>query len=539
MIDAPNAAFDENAAAPVRYVTIYGHIDKYARASDMSAWTLTEISNGAAVGNTRSRAEEVFAGHEGTTYPYAMLDGQWRLGQTWPTGEYLRLAGETDGVRGFVSETVTGAQGVFDDLTLRADVSGYQTSASTDLVIGWDTQRAECAADFAVTILTQDGENIPVAQVSGNRKPISTVRLPQLGERAISCIDIAVQRWSIAAAGVTAKVISIALREAYYNLTADDIIRLSVTQDAGMQNGVLAGTAPSACATLELNNADRRFDLSNPACHFAGMRPRDLRLLLYCGFAQQAVRIGTLQVKSWTVSQLDVTASVQAQDVVSAFGEETFSMESCAVTFPCTALELAQEVNRQSGIGAEIFADEAVAAVVIARAPDWQSLSCREALRQIAEACGALVSATPDGRVRVHRLTGAQAYAVNGDNCYEVGLPSTSETALHGVKVEWFDEAGDAHVYALGTAGYAQISANTLIQSEAMAADVAQTVMRTIASAQRREIEWRGNPRVEIGDRLTMRDRYGQATNLRIDRQTISYGGGLRMTSAGYAAQEE
>ena len=68
---------------------------------------------------------------------------------------------------------------------------------------------------------------------------------------------------------------------------------------------------------------------------------------------------------------------------------------------------------------------------------------------------------------------------------------------------------------------------------------VAQAVMRTIASAQRREIEWRGNPRVEIGDRLNMNDRYGQAANLRIDRQTISYGGGLRMTSAGYAVQEE
>lgn len=539
MIDAPNEAFDGNARAGVRYVTIYGHIDKYARESDKSGWTLTEYSGGVEMPDSgRGRPDEVFRGYEGTTYPYAMLDGQWRLDTPWETGETLRLASETEGVRGFVSASVTGAKGAFDELVIRANVNGYVTSAATDLVISWDTQRAEYAQEFGVTIETEDGERIGVAQVTGNTRPISTVRLPQMGERGIAHVDIAVTRWSIAAAGVTCKILSIQFREAYYNLTADDIIRMSLTHDAGVQSGVMAGSAPSARATLELSNDDRRFDLTNPSCHFAGVRPRDLRLLLYCGFAEQAVRIGTLYVTSWTASQIDVTASVQAQDVVSAFGEVQFRMAECAVSFPCTALALAQEVSRQSGIGAEISADDQVGAVVFERAPDWQVMSCREALRQIAEACGAIAYATPDGRVQLRALTGGARYEVDADNCYEVRLPMESGTALHGARIEWTDAAGETNEYATGTAGYAQVTGNALIQSAERAEAVAQAVMRTIGSAQRREVEWRGNPRLEIGDVLTMRDRYGAEATVRIDRQTISYGGGLRMTSAGYAAQE-
>lgn len=538
MIDRPSADFDEQAVAPARRVELFAQVDRYLRDSDISAWSLKEYNNGTEItANDRGRWREVFAGADTTTYAYAMLDGQWKL-ETPHNDATLRLASRTDGIRAFVSHAVTDSQGYFDGLTVRIGLGdGWRSTGGGAVRIIWDAARAEYATDYIIRMRTVAGKEIEAARVIGNTYITVSHVLPQEAE-LIAYIDIEIKRWSIQAAGVTAKINTFSLPDAYYNLTTDDILALTLTQASGAQRGMPVGTAASARLTISIANDDGRFSMNNPASRFYQLRARDLRVLLYAGFAGSVVRVGTYYVNEWRTSDYSLTATVCAQDIVSMLGDLVFDPIMASVSYPATLATLADKVNEQAAIGIAVQMASDAAGVTVPRAPDWEAMSCREAYRIIAQAAGALVASTPISNVRIAPRDGAQ-YALAPEALYSITTPTTQEEAQDGALVEWVDEAGDTHEVTAGGTVQVVVRGNPLIQTQAQAQAVAQAILRSLGTGERREIAWRGNPRVEAGDALALTDKYGNALSIRVDSQTLTLAGGLKQTSSGYTTAGE
>lgn len=534
MINTTCTTFDADAQAPARYVNVYAQVDKYTRASVIKTWALTELAHGQIVPNTRSRIDEVFAENEGTSYPYGMLDGLWRLEMPYTNNQRLALASQTQGVRGFVSMTATGEGGFFDDLILRYTVNAYRTTTTCELAITWDPKRAEYAESYIVTAYTVDDDSITIADVLSNRSASCVHTLPQLSAD-IAYIDIRICRWNVKAAGVSAKCISMRVREKYYALTSDDIIAANYTQDSGARDGAIIGTASSGRLSMQINNASGYFAMDNPQGHFYGVKPKELRVRLYCGFEHAAVLVATLYVTEWSSQNWQVSASISAQDIVSVFGAEPY--DPSAVAYPCTVADLAEDINNQSGIGVQMSIDIAIANIQIPHIPQWSKTTCREALRLLSEACGASVRATPEGHVVMERRDGNATYTIDGDAVFDIGTPRTLSSALKGAMVDYVMQDGVIDTVTLGVEPRAYVQGNPLIQTADMAHGVAEQIIDGLGSQDRQEIVWRGNPRVEPGDLLCATNRYNKNVTIRVDSQTMHYSGGLRMTSAGYCRE--
>lgn len=482
-------------------------------------------------GNDRGIPRQIVDDVQDISYRYAMLDGSWALGEEWC------LASETIGKRGWVSMSLSGASGIFDppvsvivktDGTLKAD-------SSNSVLVAFDNRRNEWPVDFEVVLLA-GGSIIPVAEILGNSEVALTVPLSVEEDTPFSGYGIRVRRWNIP--GRTIKVALCYLGN-FLEFREEDILNMRITSESGsMIQRSSIGSVVSSRLVLEVANSMSVLNPQNPEGHMYGINPERLRVMPSAGFMGETVALGTFYVQNWPVDDQRSILTITAQDIVSLLGTETYNTEDSNLVYPCSISDVIFDALNQTGISIHVdFPDEALPIV-------YRPLAGSFGLRQL------IVKAAVIMRCRaVASTTGALSFLTSQkyrppdlliplDDYFSLSVPSFGSQPYAGVEVEYTNADGTKDYARFGywdqKGLILSITGNELIQTNRTATDVAYAAWLDLRYGENpKNLEWRGNPVLEIGDNVGVEDRFGGMQVVNVENMTLSVSGGMQSTISG------
>ncbi len=435
----------------------------------------------------------------------------WQL-----NGRYL-LSDENNFEIGWWSGAMSNGEGVFATpqvltftFTENQDGSGF--------TIIFDDKTGNCARDF--TIQTYNASNILLtsAIVTDNEESTIYVALPTDNYRKII---VTFTKTSLPYRRI--RVVEFVFGQLQV-FGKDDISSIETTfeMDSAMES------LPSKALTLTINNADKRYNVLNPAGIYRFLQKRQ-RILVQIGINEEYVNLGRFYFRESKANDNSLTATIYANDMFMTLDNTTCTIGQSGTW---TVLEAVTAVVNDSGQNIVFDVTGDVGARIVQKCIPSDTTH-REALRLIAQAgrCSCFFD-------RYNTLTFREADLssfvdeLNDDRM--VKRPTITDTGLiNKVVVTARDEYSEVEdVIYTATDRESDESENTLEITNALAAsqDVADWLLQMAKLRIAYEITEQGNPARELCDSVKVYDIYGENKNTLTVSERFKFDGALTGT---------
>lgn len=250
------------------------------------------------------------------------------------------------------------------------------------------------------------------------------------------------------------------------------------------------------------------------------------RLISYISDRYEYVPLGTFFISDKVdVDRNENTTTVEARDGF-VFMEGTYESN---LSYPTSISNVALEIANKSGIEVDPISYSHLSNYTIYKPEGY---TFRQAIGLIGQYEAGFVCFDREGKLAIRKLSDPK-FRINPDNYYSKGL--TKNELLYqpkGITCKVIKKVGnnssETTELQTGSTSGAQIS----IENNLMTQSMLETIFNKVKSINFYPINlnWRGNPALEVGDWITMTDRQGKQFKSPVLNYTITFSGGLCST---------
>lgn len=436
---------------------------------------------------------------------------------------------------GFVSEGISDANGYFGTIvtnvnppaillnpvpeTVTMTYGASHTSAG--VTVTFDPLMNEYAVDFTVT--AYDASNIVVftQTITGNtdvqRKVIGTVA-------NFKKIVISITRWSKGYRHARIAEVDAGIVLVYTN---EELIRFNLAEEMDP----IASNLVIPEFEFTVDNSSSEFDPLNPSGIYASLQLRQRifgEIGLNLSDRVEWVPLGLFYLSEWRSDQGGMTATFRGRSKLDLLESNYFEQLTPQTGYSLGTMAI--QVLSAAGIG-NYSIDPAL--LSISTNGLIKKSTCREVLQLIAIAAQATIRITRDDVLRIETT---RANSVAGTVTFDEYLeePQIDQgKQVHSGTVSYFttlDTATGSVTVTDSNVSNGEVitlDSNTLINTNAHATAVATWLKARRNEYRLLKVNWRGNPAVELYDRLIFENRYVINQNVFVTKQELRYEGYL------------
>lgn len=310
-------------------------------------------------------------------------------------------------------------------------------------------------------------------------------------------------------------------------IAGEMICGLSISEGA---DGELApGSVLSATCTLELANDQGQW--SEGGSLLGGRLLRGATLMLRIGAAEA----GALLWQDLGVFQIERAICMDAQALMRIEASDSIAYELNGGFQDDLQYPVSLEALWRHALGQTRYIWNGTVPngnAIIDAQPDWKDTSLRGVLGWIAAAAGSFVRVNRSGTLELCPLTSSAVARVIPPQSYlslqcsdsSYGPVDALRVKAQGADAERVYRVGETALYTLSVSG------NPLFQNEAPGLDaLAQGMLDVVAGFENREMDftWRGDPTLNIGDRVSVTDPQNRTHAAVLTRQTLRFAQGF------------
>ena len=246
------------------------------------------------------------------------------------------------------------------------------------------------------------------------------------------------------------------------------------------------------------------------------------KLKIYIGTKNELVQYCDFYAEEITRDEVKKQITITAYDLI--YNTTNHLQKELTINLPITLLEYAAAVADFMGL--EIEADNQIDInYTNEMPPNFEgNETIRDVLSAIAEATGTICYISNTNKLRFYRLLEASFLTVGNSQIfdYTIGERVTLSKITHATELEDNYSAGD-------DTGFNQIMRNNpFIENREDIASILTKLLNKNSGIKQYayKLKWRGNPQIEIGDYILMKDKLIYYLG-----ETITYNGGLSVTS--------
>lgn len=398
--------------------------------------------------------------------------------------------------------------------------------SSIGVTIVFDQQANEYAKNFTVVVKDSGGSTLHTETVTNNTlsKYILEENLTDFRQ-----IVITITKWATGYRRARITEVDFGIIQDY---TDEEIISLNILEELDtLSNQVTANEVK-----LTLDNQNKAFNILNPTGIYPYLQ-RSQKLIPYLGVVitdtlTEYVRMGTYYLTEWASEEGTLTATFTARDVLDLLEQNTFAETSYTSK---TIKYILEDILDDAGITDYVIDTDLGSITVSGTLPES---SHREAIQTAAIAGMAVVYSDRNGTLQIKQLTTpASVDTVSYENVF--AAPKIElDKLVNTVNVKY-----GASTYTLVDTNkpadeqtLAVTVDNPLIDTLALAEDVADWVLAEFNKRFIYGINWRQNPALELGDIVTVEDDFSEDKTMRITRNEFKYAGYLSGNTKGKGA---
>ena len=316
------------------------------------------------------------------------------------------------------------------------------------------------------------------------------------------------------------------------NLTSAEIVSYTVNEEAA-GSGYALGEAPAASYELIVDDTARSYSVLT----LSGAKV-EVQIGVLTDDAYVYSPLGVWTVESANLSKQSATATIKGSDALAI----SFNANWSDLAYPKTLGEIATAACSQAGVTlkSSTFLNSTVS---ISRAPNWpEGTTVRAVIGYVAACAGGFARIDRTGKLEIVTYNqGVSVGTITADTYMKLETGDGSEFNFNCLAVRAID-ADEFTRYAIAEKADSaqntlQIDGNPLLTTSAMCNTI-KNALNGFSSAGL-SVDWVGDPAVLLGDKLTIQDTDGTTEDIIINQQTLTFKGGLKVTSAAELATEE
>lgn len=301
---------------------------------------------------------------------------------------------------------------------------------------------------------------------------------------------------------------------------------------AHQQTGsLLSGELPKNHIEFTLDNTDGKWNPNNPKGMTRYLAER-LKITVRYGFdidgVMEWIPGGVFYLSEWYAPNNGLEASFVARDMLEFMMDTLYTGELTGTLYELAEAAIAM-VNLPSGATVSLC-DELKNYSVGAIEYDGNE-SVAEILQKCANAACCVMYQNRDGVLVIERLNTDAVYTVPVDLSYSYPEIEFSRP-LRRVTVTYLNDNKVNFTYA--SSGETQTLTNEYISTREQASEVAKWVCDTIRTRKQIRGEFRGDPRLDVFDEITVESKYGLIEGVVLTDIRYSFTGAFRATYSGY-----
>ena len=308
--------------------------------------------------------------------------------------------------------------------------------------------------------------------------------------------------------------------------TKSDIFSYTHEQSGHLNSGEL----PKNNIDFTLNNTDGRWNPNNPTGmgqYLSERQKLKVRYGLDINGTIEWINAGTFYLSEWRVPANGLEASFVARDIFEYLLNETYTGARTG-----TLKELVIEAFDSAGVPDDFtYVLDSSLNSYSATLPDGE-LTCAVVVQMCANAACCIVYQDREGVLHIRPQNKASSgYIIPLALSYSHPEIELSKP-LKNVSVSYGTES--TYILPVGNTGETQTVDNSLVSSEAQAANIATWVKNTLSTRKTVSGEYRADPRLDLFDVVVVQsDKYGELPNVAITDIKYTFGGSFRGSYTG------
>ena len=467
----------------------------------------TESNNGATAYSDHERIIETTISEQGR---YATLEhNAWTLdGST----EFLADDGDT----GFVSDTVSDANGLFAVNPLIAIAfDKVHDLTIPGVTITWGNEFDDYAKRFKLT--AYNGNRVVLSKTFTGSVEQSECDFVVTGYNRIT---IEILEWSLPYRRARVQRLFLGITQTY---TKSDLVSYEHEQIADL----LSASLPKNAAVFSLNNVDGKWNPDNPTGNVRYLAERQeikIRYGLKLNDATEWIDAGTFWVSEWDTPSNGIEARFTARDALEFMGDPYMgTLNGTLYEIALAAFEQSELPVLDNGKPRYVISDNLKEFSANVAEDSQSNHTCAEIVQLCANAACCVLYQDRHGVMRIEPLReNVSGYRIAKYNCYTHPEFKLSKQ-LKAVNVN-----NGMSIVNNAASGEIQTLQNELITNETAARRVAEWTRKTLAGRKTISGEYRADPSMDVLDKVAAESKYGTNNALYITDIKYTYNGAFR-----------
>ena len=308
--------------------------------------------------------------------------------------------------------------------------------------------------------------------------------------------------------------------------TKNDIFSFIHEQSGHLNSGEL----PKNNIDFSLNNIDGRWNPNNPTGleqYLSERQKIKVRYGLDVNGTVEWIKAGTFYLSEWRVPANGLEANFTARDIF-----EYLLNESYTGAREGTLYQLVENAFESAGVPEDFIPDVSTTLKDYSATLPEGELTCAVVVQMCANAAGCVVYQDRDGVLHIKpQNREPTGYVIPLALSYahpeiELSKPLKNVSVSYG--------AESPYVLSVGNTGETQTVDNSLVTTEAQAANIATWVKTTLSTRKTVSGEFRADPRLDVFDVVAVQsDKYGELPGVAITDIKYTFGGSFRGSYTG------
>lgn len=389
------------------------------------------------------------------------------------------------------------------------------TSATSGVTITWGGRYDEYPTSFEIIAKNDADEVVSSMTVEGNTSQVSAVfsKIENYKSITINVLD-----WSLPYRRVRIEKFIIGHTMTF---SKSDIFSYTHEQSGHLNSGEL----PKNSIDFTLNNTDGRWNPNNPTGleqYLSERQKLKVRYGLDVNGTVEWIKAGTFYLSEWRVPSNGLEASFVARDIFEYLLNETYNGAPTG-----TLYQLVENAFDSAGVPEDFiyYIDDSLKRYS-ATLPEGE-LTCAVVVQMCANAAGCVVYQDREGVLHIKPQNKATTgYVIPLALSYahpeiELSKPLKNVSVSYG--------AESTYVLPVGNSGETQTVSNSLVSSEAQAANIATWVKDTLSTRKTVSGEYRADPRLDLFDVVAVESsKYGELPNVAITDIKYTFNGSFK-----------
>ena len=413
---------------------------------------------------------------------------------------------------GYISETdSTGS--------ITVSLPSVHTSATSGVTITWAGRYDEYPTSFQI-IAKRGNTVVSSTTIEGNKSQVSAVfsRIENYDSITINVLD-----WSLPYRRVRIEKFIIGHTMTF---TKSDIFSFTHEQSGHLNSGEL----PKNNINFTLNNIDGRWNPNNPTGleqYLSERQKIKVRYGLDVNGTVEWIKAGTFYLSEWRVPANGLEANFSARDIF-----EYLLNESYTGAREGTLYQLVENAFDSAGVPEDFIPDVSSTLKNYSATLPAGELTCAVVVQMCANAAGCVIYQDRDGILHINpQNREPTGYVIPLALSYahpeiELSKPLKNVSVSYG--------AESPYILPVGNTGETQTVDNSLVTTEAQAANIASWVKSTLSTRKTVSGEYRADPRLDVFDVVAVQsDKYGELPGVAITDIKYTFGGSFRGSYTG------